>query len=107
MHSGKSYLAVHRSWFDQDDPTTGPRCYQDDESFEHAILKCPARPCNQDLLLKDVSSVDPGTKLWLNNSLLQALSQYILVTITGFPPEMLPYSSPPEQHCPLPILNTR
>jgi len=74
MRARKSYLATHQSWFDQDEPTTCPRCYQEDKNFEHSILKCPAHAHDMDLLLKGISSVDPSTPLWFDNAPLQAQS---------------------------------
>jgi len=43
MRSGASYLAVHISWRNRDSSTLCPLCEEDDESFPHAILHCPAK----------------------------------------------------------------
>ena len=43
MRSGKSYLAAHPSWSDEDPGPTCPRCEIGPESLQDAILSCPAR----------------------------------------------------------------
>lgn len=91
----KSYLSAHQSRFDQDEPTTCPRCSQHEETFKHAILEYPACARNRDLLLNEVSSIDHSSLLGSDSALLQALSQYILTTQTVAPPKMLPSFSPP------------
>ena len=96
MRSGKSYLAAHPSWSDEDADPTCPRCERGPESFQHAILICPARQRARDLLLKDVSSLAHDATTWSDPLLIRALSEYITGTRTGFPPDMLPdHYSPP------------
>jgi len=41
--SGASYLAAHISWRNRDTHTLCPFCEEDDESFHHPILHCPAK----------------------------------------------------------------
>ena len=43
MRAGKSYLAVHHSWFDKDPSPACPRCHSAPETLNHAILHCPDR----------------------------------------------------------------
>ena len=43
MRSAKSYLAAHPSWAEENPDPTCPRCETGPESFQHAILTCPAR----------------------------------------------------------------
>jgi len=57
MRAAKSYLAAHPSWFDENPNPTCPRCGTGPESFQHAILACPARTRVRDVLLKEVSSL--------------------------------------------------
>jgi len=64
MRAAKSYLAVHPSWSDEDPDLTCPRCGTEPETFRHAILTCPARSRDRDLLLKDVSSLEHDATLW-------------------------------------------
>ena len=52
IRAQKCYLATHRSWFDQDEPNSYPRCYQGDQNFEHTLLKCATRVCDENLPLK-------------------------------------------------------
>jgi len=90
MRAAKSYLAAHPSWSDEDPSLICPRCEIEQETFQHAILSCPARSRERDHLLKDVSSLGQDASLWTEPHLLQALGEYITVTKTGFPPEMIP-----------------
>jgi len=64
MRAGKSSLAAHPSWFNEEPNLTCPRWETEPETFQHAILTCPARTRDRDLLLKDVSSLGHDTTLW-------------------------------------------
>ena len=90
MRAAKRYLAAHTSWFDKNPDPTCPRCGTEPESVTHAILTCPARTRARDLLLKDVSSLEPDADLWTNPLLVRALGDHITDTKTGFPPDMAP-----------------
>jgi len=90
MRSAKSYLAAHPSWSDENPDPNCPRCETGPESFQHAILSCPARTRVQDLLLKDVSSMAHDATTWSDPLLIRALGEYLTDTKTGFPPDMLP-----------------
>ena len=90
MRASKSYLAAHPSWFNEDPNLTWPRCETEPETFQHAILTCPARSRDRDLLLKDVSSLGHDATQWSEPPLVQALGEYITNTRTGFPPDMIP-----------------
>ena len=88
MRSGKSYLRAHPSWNDEDIPTTCPRCDEAPETFEHAILRCPAREPARTRHLQGVSDIGPDAPVWSSASLLGALARFISSTATGFPPGM-------------------
>jgi len=90
MRAGKSYLAAHPSWSDEDPNLTCPRCETEPESFQHTILTCPARTRDRELLLKDVSSLGQDAALWHDPLRIRALGEYIARTRTGFPPDMVP-----------------
>ena len=51
MRAGKSYLAVHPSWWSELPNDTCPRCGSASKSFKHAILYCPKRNQERALLL--------------------------------------------------------
>jgi len=87
MRSGKSYLRAQPSWSD-DAPTTCPSCEEAPETFEHAILRCPAKGPARDRHLQGVSDIGPDAPVWSSASLLGALTQYIRATTTAFPPGM-------------------
>jgi len=89
MRAAKSYLAAHPSWFDEDPKTFCPRCRIEPESFEHAILTCPAYSMSRDLLLKEVSSLGHDGPLWIEPHLIRALGNYISDSKTRFPPNMI------------------
>jgi len=90
MRVAKSYLAAHPSWSDEDPNLTSPRCEIEPKTLQHAILSCPARARDRDLLLKDVSSLGQDQNIWTDPHLIQALGEYITTTKTGFPPNMIP-----------------
>ena len=94
MHSQKSYLAAHRSWFNAHDSSLCPLCGDEPEIFSHAILRCPAKASARARHLQGVCSVGPDAPLWSSSSLLLSLAAFIKATGTAFPPDMLP-SSPP------------
>jgi len=100
MQAAKSYLAAHRSWFDENPVLTCPRCETESESFQHAILTCPTRARVRDLLLKEVFSLRHDVTLWTEPHLIRALGKYITNTKTGFPPDMIPERCP--AHSPSP-----
>src|SRR6195952_5169352 len=93
MRAGKRYLSNHPSWFNENPSTMCPHCTSAPESFEHAILSCPAKARERARLLGAVSSLAPDSPLWTDLSLLQALRRYIIATKTWFPPDLTP--SPP------------
>ena len=102
MRAHKSSLAAHPSWWSEDPNTSCHRCRSDTETFEHAILQCPARSSPRDRYLKPTLSLSADTHLWDNKEDLHALSQYLTATSTGFPPEMAP--SPLASRAPSPCL---
>ena len=60
MRTGASYLAANVSWWNRDSSTLCPFCEEDDESFQHAILLCPAKaqPCLAQPCLTHLSGED-------------------------------------------------
>ena len=85
MRSRKSYLRAHPSW-DNDNPTTCPRCSESPETFEHAILSCPAREAARNRHLQAITELGPDPPVWSSAALLSALSCFIRSIRTGFPP---------------------
>jgi len=94
MRAQKSYLAAHPSWFNMDTSCICPLCGDEQETFSHAVLRCPAKEIPRSRHLQDVSSVDPGAPLWTTLSSLLALGAFIRATATNYPPDLLP-SLPP------------
>jgi len=91
MRSGKSYLRAHPSW-DSEVPTTCPSCLTSPETFEHAILRCPAKEPARTRHLQGVLDVAPDAPVWSSAALLGALAPFIKSTATAYPPGMF---SPP------------
>ena len=89
MRSGASYLAAHVSWRNRDPSTLCPFCEEDDESFQHAILHCPAKAHTRLTHLSGVDDIGPDGPLWLSVPLLRGFAEYLYSTRTGFPPTML------------------
>ena len=94
IRAQKSYLAAHPSWFDLSPSKLCPLCGDEQETFSHAILRCPAKGPAQLRHLQGVVSVDPDSPLWSSTPLLLALASYIKVTGTNFPPDMPPQLPP-------------
>ena len=74
MLAHKSYLAAHPSWWSEDPDTSCPRCRSDVETFDHAILHCPAKMNHRDRYLEPTLSLQADSPLWDNKELLHALS---------------------------------
>ena len=89
MHTSASYLAAHISWRNRDSSTLCPCSAEDDESFQHAILHCPAKAQPRVTHLSGVDDIGPDGPLWLSVSLLWGLAESLYATRTGFPPTML------------------
>ena len=88
MRLGNSYLRAHPSW-DNEGPTTCPRCNESPETFEHAILSCPAKEPARHRHIQAVSDLGPNAGVWASAALLGALSRFISSTRTAFPPAMV------------------
>jgi len=57
-------LAAHPSWFDENPDLTCPGSETGPETFQQAILTCPARVRVQHLLLKQVSNLGHDATIW-------------------------------------------
>jgi len=89
MRSGSSHLAAHISWRNRDTSTLCPFCEEDDESFHHGILLCPAKAQPRLTYLSGVDDISPDAPLWLSVPLLRGLAEYLYATRTGIPAAML------------------
>jgi hypothetical protein len=86
MRAGRSYLAGQTSWYNHDSPRTCPRCdNNEEETFTHAILTCPAKSSERDALIPDILTVDEMAPLWKSSELLYKLASFIRATRTNFP----------------------
>jgi len=89
MRTGASHLAAHVSWRNRNSGTLCPLCEEDDESFQHVILHCPAKAQPRLTHLSGVDDIGPDAPLWHSVPLLRGLAEYLYATRTGFPPAML------------------
>jgi len=89
MATGASHLAAHISWRIRNSNTLCPFCEEDDESFQHAILLCPAHAQPRLTHLSGVDDSGADAPLWHSVPLLRGLAEYLYATCTGFPPHML------------------
>jgi len=64
MRAAKSYLAAHPSWGDENPDLTCPHCGTGPDTFQHAILTCPARARVRHLVLQEVSSLGHDATIW-------------------------------------------
>jgi len=88
MRSGKRYLRAHPAW-DDDRPTTCPRCNEAPETIQHAVLFCPTREPARNRHLQGVSDLGPDAPIWSSASRLAGLARFMRSTLTAFPPGML------------------
>ena len=77
MRSAASYLAAHLSWRNHLQPTLCPLCEEDDESFQHAILHCPAKSLPRLVNLSGVDNIGPDAPLWSSGPLLRGFAHYL------------------------------
>ena len=89
MLSGASYLASYLSWRNRLQSTLCPLGEEDDESFQHAILHCPAKSLTHLTHLSGVDDIRPDAPLWSSVPLLRGLAYYLYPSRTGFPPAMI------------------
>ena len=90
MRAQKSYLAAHPSWFDTSPSKLCPLCGDEQVTFSHAVLRCPAKAPARLRHLQGGFSVAPDSPLWSSTPLLLPLASYIKETGTNFPPDMTP-----------------
>jgi len=94
IRAQKSDLAAHPSWSSPDASSLCPLCGEEQETFSHAVLRCPAKAGARSRPLQRLTSVGPDAPLWSSGSLLSSLAAYIRATATNYPPDMFP-SLPP------------
>ena len=90
MRAQKSYLAAHPSWSSPDASHLCPLCGEEQETFSHTVLHCPAKAAARLRHPQGLSSVSPDAALWSSVSLLSSLAAYIKATATNYLPDMFP-----------------
>jgi len=71
MRTGASHLAAHVSLRNRNSSTLSPFCEEDDESFQYAILFCPAKAQPRLTHLSGVDDIGPDPPLWHSVPLLR------------------------------------
>ena len=66
IRAQKSYLAADPAWFDLSLSKRCPLCGDEQETFGHAILSCPAKAPAQLRHLQGIASVAPDSPLWFS-----------------------------------------
>ena len=77
MRSGRSYLAAQADPLDQDPSPTCRRCWEGEETFHHAAIKCPAHERFRTALCPTVDSVGPDSPLWRSFEDLKSFGRFI------------------------------
>jgi hypothetical protein len=79
MRLDKSYLLAHTNYM-RPDPEYCPRCHEDFESTEHALLHCPARQHTRDQFPDDLDLASA----WLTPDTLAIIGNFTTQTRTGY-----------------------
>ena len=85
MTSGRSYLAAQADPLDQDPDPTCRRCWQGEETFQHATITCPAHERFRSALCPMVESVGPYSPLWRSLEDLRSFGRFIFSSRIDFP----------------------
>jgi len=102
MRAQKSYLAAHPSWSSSDASRRCPLGAEEQETFSHAVLRCPAKAAARWCHLQGLTSVGPHAPLWSLVPLLASLAAFIKATATNYPPDMFPHVPHQQKNCPAP-----
>jgi len=94
MRAQKRYLAAHPSWSSPDTSCLCPLCGEEQETFSHAVQRCPPNAAARSRHLQGLTSVGPDASLSSSVSLLSSLAAYIKATSTNYPPGMFTSLSP-------------
>jgi len=90
MRAQKSYLAAHPSWPSPDASPLCSLCGEEQETFSHTILRCPAKAAARSRHLQGLTPVGPDGPLWSSVSRLSSLAAYIKATATNYAPDRFP-----------------
>ena len=93
MKLAASYLLGHPNWH-RPEPGLCPRCEEEIETTEHAILRCPARQYARGSFPEtlDLKSA------WYDATETEILAKFVRRTLTAYPPGF----TPPRTLAPLP-----
>ena len=96
MKLAASYLLGHPNWH-RPEPGLCPRCEEEVETTEHAILRCPARQYARGSFPEtlDLKSA------WYDATTIEMLAEFVRRTLTAYPPGFTP---PRGQRHPFPTL---
>ena len=85
MMLAASYLLGHLNWY-RPDPGLCPRCEEEIETIEHALLRCPARQYARGSFPEtlDLKSA------WYDTTAIEMLAAFVQRTLTAYPPGFTP-----------------
>jgi hypothetical protein len=85
MKLAASYLLGHPNWH-RPDPGLCPRCEEEIETTEHALLRCPARQYARGSFPEtlDLKSA------WYDTTAIEMLAAFVQRTLTAYPPGFTP-----------------
>ena len=85
MKLAASYLLGHPNWH-RPDPGLCPRCEEEIEAAEHALLRCPARQYARGSL----SGTLDLKSAWYDTTAIEMLAAFVQRTLTAYPPGFTP-----------------
>ena len=81
MRAGRSYLAAHQDALDPDRNPTCPRCLEEDETFHHAAIACPAHDRERMALCPGLLSIEDSSPIWRSDEDLRCFSRFCFLLV--------------------------
>ena len=85
MRLAASYLLGHPNWH-RPEPGLCPRCEEEIETTEHAILRCPARQYAR----RSFPETLDLKSTWYDATTIKMLTKFVRRTLTAYPPGFTP-----------------
>ena len=85
MKLSASYLLGHPNWH-RPDPGLCPRCEEEVETTEHALLRCPARQYARGSFPETLDL----WSAWYDSTATEMLAKFVRCTLTAYPPGFTP-----------------
>jgi len=89
IRAGRSYLKAHKDWEDPDGSSLCPRCEEEEESFKHVVIVCPALAEARERHLEFSFDISPESLVWKENKkgwdMMKLLILFISLNKLNFP----------------------